>query len=142
MSVKSGDKVTLDYTGTLADGTVFDTSKHGDHSHPLEFTVGSGQVIPGFDKAVLGMEIGEEKQFKIPSEEAYGAYDEKLIQAIPKSQMPGPVSPGDVLAVQTPEGEQLPVTVKEVKGEEVILDMNHPLAGKELNFAIKLLKKE
>ena len=142
MPVKAGDKVKVDYTGTLEDGTVFDSSTHGDHSHPLEFEAGSGQVIKGFDDAVMGMEVGQEKEVKIPPEEAYGERREDMIQEIPRENLPIGREPeaGMMLAVNTPDGKQLPVRIAEVKENAVVLDMNHPLAGKTLVFRIKLLE--
>jgi FKBP-type peptidyl-prolyl cis-trans isomerase 2 len=142
MPVKSGDKVKVDYTGTLEDGTVFDSSTHGDHSHPLEFEAGSGQVIKGFDKAVIGMEVGQEKEVKISPEEAYGERREELMKEMPRSNLPEGKEPeaGMMLAMSTPDGRQIPVRIAEVKDDNVILDMNHPLAGKTLIFKIKLLE--
>ncbi|VVB83845.1 FKBP-type peptidyl-prolyl cis-trans isomerase [uncultured archaeon] len=141
MAIKTKDKVTLDYEGRLETGEVFDTSKHEGHSHPLTFTVGDGEVIPGFEKAVMGMEVDEEKEFSIPPEEAYGMPDERLHQEIPKSVLPTEPEPqvGMTLVMQTPQGN-IPVMISEVKEESVIIDLNHPLAGKKLIFKIKVLK--
>jgi FKBP-type peptidyl-prolyl cis-trans isomerase 2 len=139
--VSNGSKVSLDYEGRLESGEIFDTSKHGDHSHPLEFEVGSGQVIPGFDKAVLGMKVGEEKEFSIEPEEAYGNVNPELKKEIPKNALPKEQEPkpGMTLIVSTPQG-QFPVKILEVNKDDVVIDLNHPLAGKKLIFKIKLLE--
>ena len=138
-AAKKGDKVSLEYTGTLDDGTVFDSSDK--HKTPLEFEVGSGQVIPGFDKAVTGMKKGEEKKFTLQPSEAYGERKPELTHVVPRSQLPKDHEPkkGMMLAVATPDGRQIPATITEVKGGNVTLDMNHPLAGKALTFNIKVV---
>ncbi len=143
MTIKEKDTVTLDYEGKFETGEIFDSSKHGDHSHPLTFVVGEHQVIPGFENAVLGMNLDEEKEFTIPPEEAYGMPDEKLFQEIPKSALPPEPSPeeGMTLLLQTPQGN-MPVEIKEVKQDSVILNLNHPLAGKTLIFKVKIVKIE
>jgi FKBP-type peptidyl-prolyl cis-trans isomerase SlpA len=143
MPIETNNKVTLDYEGKLEDGQIFDTSTHGDHSHPLTFTVGEGNVIPGFEKAVLGMNVNEEKEFEIAPEDAYGMPDERLFQEIPRNVLPAEPEPqtGMALMMQTPEGN-IPVMISEVKADSVILNMNHPLAGKKLTFKIKILKIE
>lgn len=142
--IAKGNKVELDYEGRLESGEVFDSSKHGDHSHPLAFEVGSGKVIKGFDDAVVGMSVGEEKEFTIKKEEAYGEYNPALRQEIPKNVLPKGPEPkaGMVLVMQSPDGQQMPVKISEVKAESIVLDMNHPLAGKDLTFKIKILKVE
>ena len=139
--IKQGDKVKFDYTGKLEDGTVFDTSSHKDHSHPLEFEVGTKQVIPGFEAAVIGMKVGEEKTFEIKPEEGYGMINPELVKKIPKTQIPDSdkVKKGMTLAVALPDGQQMPVSVVDVDEENVSLDMNHPLAGKLLTFDIKVI---
>lgn len=136
--VKVGDTVRIHYTGTLQDGTTFDSSEGRD---PLEFTVGAGQIIPGLDKAIPGMEVGDKKSVDVPATEAYGAVDPNARQAVPREQIPAdiPLEEGTQLQVQTQQGQVLPVTVAEVTEETVILDANHPLAGKDLNFAIELV---
>jgi FKBP-type peptidyl-prolyl cis-trans isomerase 2 len=143
MVVKKGDKIKVDYTGTLDNGTVFDSSMHGDHSHPIEFEVGAKQVIKGFDDAVVGMKKGEEKNITIKPEEAYGKYDPKAVQKIPRKHLPkeGPEpKAGMMLAFNTPDGRQFPAVIKEVTESEIIVDMNHPLAGKTLHFKIKVVE--
>jgi peptidylprolyl isomerase len=136
--VKSGDTVRLHYTGTLNDGTTFDSSAGRD---PLEFTVGSGQIIPGLDKALPGMEVGEKKVVEIPCAEAYGETNPEARQAIPRSEIPDhiPTDPGTQLQMQSPDGNTVPVTVVDATETEVTLDANHPLAGKDLTFAIELV---
>lgn len=135
---KSGDTVRLHYTGTLTDGTTFDSSEGRD---PLEFVVGSGQIIPGLDKAIPGMGVGDKKVVKIPCAEAYGESNPEARQAIPRSEIPAhiPTEPGTQLQMQSPDGQVIPVTVVEVSETEVTLDANHPLAGKDLTFAIELV---
>jgi len=135
--VKKGDTIQVEYTGTLKDGTVFDKSVEG---QPLEFTVGSGQIIPGFDKAVEGMKVNEEKNVTIKPEEAYGVRDETLKRKFPRSSLPADLNPekGMQLTMTNQNGQQFLVTVFEVSDEEITVDLNHPLAGKELNFDIKV----
>ncbi|ANB35608.1 peptidylprolyl isomerase [Rhodovulum sulfidophilum] len=136
--VKPGDKVRIHYTGTLADGSTFDSSQGRD---PLEFTVGAGQIIPGLDAALPGMSEGDTKTVDVPCAEAYGAHNPDATQAIPREQVPDtvPLEVGTRLNVQTAEGEVLPVTVADVTEEVVLLDGNHPLAGKDLTFEIELV---
>ena len=137
--VKSGDTVRIHYTGTLADGTVFDSSEGRD---PLEFTVGSGQIIPGLDRELPGMAIGEEKTVTVVAQDAYGDSDPNARQAIPRDQVPEnlPLDLGTVLELTTPEGQRMPVTVVEVTEETVTLDANHPLAGRDLTFAFSVVE--
>ncbi|PVB61393.1 peptidylprolyl isomerase [Labrenzia sp. 011] len=134
---KSGDTVRLHYKGTLDDGSVFDSSEGRD---PLEFTVGSGQIIPGLDNAIPGMKVGEEKTVKIAAAEAYGPHNPEARQAVPRANMPENVdiTVGLQLQAQTENGQMMTVTVVEVSEQEVILDANHPLAGKDLTFEIQL----
>ncbi|MBW6418633.1 MULTISPECIES: FKBP-type peptidyl-prolyl cis-trans isomerase [Celeribacter] len=137
--VKSGDKVRIHYTGTLADGTVFDSSEGRD---PLEFTVGSGQIIPGMDKHLPGMTVGEKKTIVAVADEAYGQRHPDAQQAVPRAQIPAeiPLEVGLQLQMQSPQGQVIPVTVVEVTDEEVTLDANHRLAGEDLTFAIELVE--
>lgn len=136
--VKAGDTVRLHYTGTLSDGATFDSSQGRD---PLEFTVGSGQIIPGLDKEIPGMAVGDKKVVEIPCADAYGEADPNARQAIPRSEIPQdiPTEPGTQLQMQAPNGQVVPVTVVEATETEVTLDANHPLAGKDLTFAIELV---
>ncbi|MCE0504308.1 peptidylprolyl isomerase [Roseivivax sp. GX 12232] len=137
--VKTGDTVLIHYTGTLTDGSTFDSSAGRD---PLEFTVGSGQIIPGLDKVLPGMTVGDKKSVEIPADEAYGQRQDEAFQAVPREQIPEdiPLDIGTQLQVQTPNGQVMPVTVAEVNDSEVTLDANHPLAGKDLNFDIELVE--
>ncbi len=138
--IKNGDKVTLQYTGTLSDGTVFDASSN--HDSPLEFEVGAGRVIPGFEKAVKGMKVGEEKKFTIQPAEAYGENNPELVQKVPRKEIPSDREPqvGMGLIVGAPGGQQMRAFITEVTPEFVTLDLNHPLAGKALTFQIKVVK--
>jgi len=140
--VKKGDKIKVDYEGRLDSGEIFDSSQHGEHSHPLEFEVGSGSVIKGFDEGILGMKVGEEKNITIKPEEAYGSHNQSLLRKIPRAQIPlkEELKPGMMLMMGTPDGQKFPVRIAEVTNDEVILDLNHPLAGKTLHFRIKILE--
>lgn len=136
---KQGDNVKIHYTGKLDDGTVFDSSEGRD---PLSFELGSGQVIPGFDEAVIGMSVGESKNVTIPSEKAYGPRNDQLVMEIPKSQVPSDINPevNQQLQMGGPNGEIVMVTVTDVSDESITLDANPPLAGKELIFDIELVE--
>jgi FKBP-type peptidyl-prolyl cis-trans isomerase 2 len=135
---KKGDKVKVDYTGKFDDGTVFDTSEG---KQPLEFELGSGMIIKGFDNAVVGMNQGEEKNIELQPAEAYGDHNPALVKKIPRERLPQnhEPKPGMFLALKTPDGKQFPAKITEVTDKEVTIDLNHPLAGKKLNFAIKLV---
>lgn len=139
MKVEKGNKIKIEYTGTLDDGTVFDSSEK--HGKPLEFEVGSGMVIPGFEKAVIGMEKGEEKEVKIESADAYGEPNPELVKKVPREQLPKDkeIKAGMMLAVGLPTGQQIPAKITEADDKEVTIDLNHPLAGKTLNFKIKVV---
>lgn len=139
MPVKIGDKIKVDYEGKLDDGTVFDDSKK--HGHPLEFEVGAKQVIKGFEEAVIGMEVNEEKEIKIQPKDAYGEENQDLMKKVPRDQLPPDQEPkvGMVLMATTPEGTQIPLRIIKVDEEGVTLNMNHPLAGKVLNFKLKVV---
>ena len=139
MAVKLGDTIKVEYEGKLDDGIIFDSSTHGDHSHPLEFEVGSHQIISGFENAVICMKEGEEKSVKIGFKEAYGEYKPELIKKITKDQLPPNVKKGMTLAFCLPNGLQILVKVMNVDETGAELDMNHPLAGKNLNFKIKVV---
>jgi peptidylprolyl isomerase len=135
---KSGDTVRIHYTGTLSDGTEFDSSEGRD---PLEFSLGSGNVIPGFDDAVDGMSVGDEKTVTIPPEQAYGPKHEQLIKDVPKTALPPDLSPevGMRLQSRTPDGRTMHLVVTDVADESITVDGNHPLAGEDLTFDIKLV---
>jgi len=133
-----GDTVKIHYTGTLQDGTVFDSSEGHD---PLEFTLGDGQVIVGFEEAVTGMRSGEKKQVNIPADKAYGQRNEEMILQAPRDQVPPDIEPevGQQLQMGGPNGETVVVRVTEVTDEHITLDANPPLAGKDLTFDIELV---
>ena len=136
---KAGDTVRVHYTGKLDDDTQFDTSAGRD---PLEFALGSGQVISGLDKAVEGMAVGENKSVRIPVEEAYGPRQEQLVQEVPKSALPEDIQPsvGMPLQARGPEGQVMRLVVTGVAEESFTVDANHPLAGQALNFDIELVE--
>ena len=136
---KSGDTVRIHYTGTLDDGTEFDSSAGRD---PLEFALGGGQVIPGFDSAVDGMAVGENKTVTIAADQAYGDRHEQLVQEVPKSALPDEIEPavGMQLQSQSPEGHVMNLVITDVADETLTLDGNHPLAGQALTFAIELVE--
>ncbi len=135
-----GKRVRAHYVGTFDDGTIFDSSIS--RGEPLEFVCMSGQMIPGFDAAVESMEVGETKKIHLIPAEAYGERNEDLVQTVPIANVPGyeelPV--GERVYLQGPGGQPLPALVVEVTDEHVIFDMNHEMAGKELNFEIKLVE--
>ncbi len=137
--VEEGKFIVIHYTGTFDDGEVFDTSVD---RTPLEFQVGSGMVIPGLDKAVVGLAIGDEKDIHIEADEAYGEHDENRKQSYPLADVKQSFDPqvGMQIGVQMDNGHQIPATITEVTDTEVVIDMNHPLAGKALNFNIKVLE--
>ncbi|MEP3429726.1 MAG: peptidylprolyl isomerase [Roseibium sp.] len=134
---KSGDTVRLHYKGTLDDGTVFDSSEGRE---PLEFTVGSGQVIPGLDSAIPGMKVGDEKNVNITPEDAYGLHNPAAQQTVPRTQVADTMDleVGMQLQGQTEDGQVMSVTVVSFSDDEVVLDGNHPLAGKNLTFEIQI----
>ena len=136
---KSGDTVKIHYTGTLDDGTEFDSSAGRD---PLEFQLGSGQVIPGFDKAVDSMTVGESKTVRIEAEDAYGHRTDQLIGTVPRTMLPEDLTPevGMALQSQSEDGQVMMVTVVEVSAESITIDGNHPLAGQALSFVIELIE--
>jgi FKBP-type peptidyl-prolyl cis-trans isomerase 2 len=137
--MKKGDKVKVEYTGTLEDGTVFDSSEK--HGAPLEFEIGANQIIPGFEKAIIEMKKGEEKEITIKPEDGYGEPKPDLIKKIPREQLPKEPEPkvGMILALGTPDGKQFPAKIAEVGEKEVSIDLNHPLAGQTLKFKIKIV---
>lgn len=136
--VKNGDEVKVEYTGTLADGTQFDSNVGGE---PLDFVVGSGQLIEGFDKAVLGMKVGETKTVTIPAAEAYGERREDLVIEIPRERLAPGMDPqvGDIVGLES-GGQTYPVPVVATSESTITIDANHQLAGKDLTFTIKLLE--
>ncbi|MBI4448657.1 peptidylprolyl isomerase [Candidatus Woesearchaeota archaeon] len=140
-TVQKGDHIKVEYSGALDDGTMFDTSKG---RAPLEFTVGEGHVIKGFDDAVVGMKLGEEKKIHIDAKEAYGEHNPEHLRKIPLKMLPPDFDarPGMKMAMQAPNEAQFPVVIAEVTADEVTVDFNHPLAGKALNFTIMVVEIE
>lgn len=138
-TAKKGDKVKINYTGKLEDGSVFDSSEGHD---PLEFTLGGGEVIVGFDEAVNGMSPGEKKNVLIPVDKAYGPRNEEMVISAPREHIPSDINPevGQKMQMGGPNGEVILVSVVEVTDTEVKLDANPPLAGLDLNFEIELLE--
>ena len=137
-TAKSGDTVRIHYTGTLTDGSVFDSSEGRD---PLEFILGSGMVIAGFDDGVTGMTVGEKKRGEIPCDQAYGPRHDQATQKVPRAEIPDsiPLELGLQLQMQAPNGQPIMVTVSELTDDEVTLDANHALAGKDLIFDLELV---
>ena len=136
---KEGDTVKIHYTGRLQDGTVFDSSSDRE---PLQFSIGSGQVIPGFEEAVTGMTIGEKKTAQIPCNKAYGERNPSMVMVVDKKHVPPEIDPevGQRLQVGSPDGQLLAVTIVEVSEENITLDANPPLAGEDLTFDIELVE--
>ena len=137
--VQNGDKIKVHYHGKLRSGETFDSSNGRE---PLEFTVGSGQVIKGFDEGVKGMSVGEKKTVEIAVVDAYGEKQQEMMIEFPKEQFPADMNPevGMQLMMSNGSGQNFPVTVAEVKEESVILDANHPLAGQDLIFDLELVE--
>lgn len=139
--VESGSKVKLEYTGKFDDGNVFDSSEGRE---PLEFEVDAKQVIMGFNESVKGMKVGEEKEFKLAPKDAYGEPNPQLVQNIPRSKLPQDLEPkvGMVLGLKSPDGRQFGARIVDIGPETFRIDLNHPLAGKNLNFKIKIVSIE
>jgi len=135
--IKNGDSVSVNYTGRLEDGTIFDTSLQ-EGREPLTTTLGQGQLISGFENSLIGMTIGEKKTIELEPKEAYGYVNPEMISEVPLTQVPENVKVGDMLQGQNQYGP-IQVTVKEVKENTVVLDMNHPLAGKKLIFDLEVV---
>jgi peptidylprolyl isomerase len=137
-SAKVGDTVQVHYTGKLDDGTVFDSSVDSD---PLQFTIGEGSIIPGFEQAVIGMIPGDAKTQLIPNDQAYGPYLEEMTVTVDRQQMPTDIPPevGQQLQIQQSTGQVIPVIITDISDETVTLDANHPLAGEDLTFDIQLV---
>lgn len=138
---KRGDTVHVHYRGTLDDGTEFDSSEGSD---PIVFTLGSGEVIPGFETAIEGMSAGDKKTERIEAANAYGEHRDELVFSVPQTQMPegSDVEVGDMLRVGFPDGSSAEVLVAAVEDGNVTLDANHPLAGKNLTFDLELVSIE
>lgn len=140
--MNEGDTVVLEYTGTLEDGSVFDATTHGDHTHPLEFVIGSGNILPSFEKEIITLNEGDEKTFTLTPKDAYGEPNPAAKQAVPRSLLPKDKTPekGMTLMMGTPDGKQFPAKIADVTDEHIVLDLNHPLAGKTLTFKVKVVK--
>jgi len=144
---KEGDRVRVHYTGRLDDGTVFDSSECsedecGCESGPMEFVIGGGEVIPGFDRGVLGLEVGEAKTIHIPVEDAYGERIEEMVAEVPRGDLPPEMKPeiGQQLEVTQEDGQIFQVLVTDMNDETITIDANHPLAGQALNFDLRLVE--
>jgi peptidylprolyl isomerase len=136
--VESGTFVSVEYTGTLENGEIFDTSKN---RQPLEVHMGAGRMIPGFEQALLGMALNEKKTFTLEAEQAYGTRDEGLMQKFPRNSAPSGLVPevGQLVALQTPDGQQIPAKIVQVDDRNITMDLNHPLAGEALTFEVEVI---
>ena len=141
MTIKVGTKIKLDYTGTLDDGTIFDSTTG---KSPMSFEMKPGNLISGFYDALVGMDTGEEKEFRLEPKEAYGERNDELMEKIPRNKFPKEPAPepGMMFYGETETGQRIPTLVVEVTDDHVIIDMNHPMAGKALNFKIKIISIE
>lgn len=155
---KNGDRVRVHYTGTLEDGTIFDSSEAAQEEgcgcgsgggcgtdcgcEPLEFVIGEGNVIPGFEKAVIGLAAGSSIKVTIPADEAYGPRHEQMVAVVDRSELGGEVQPveGQHLEVVLQDGSSMPVLITEVTDSTITIDGNHPLAGRDLTFDIRLVE--
>jgi peptidylprolyl isomerase len=139
VQAKPGDTVTVHYTGKLDDGTVFDSSVERE---PLQFSIGAGNLIPGFEQAVIGMSPGESKTQTIPAAQAYGLHQEDMVLVVDRQQIPPdmPLDVGVQLEIRQSSGGSIPVIITDVTESEVTLDANHPLAGEDLTFDIQLME--
>ncbi|MEX0778834.1 MAG: peptidylprolyl isomerase [Balneolales bacterium] len=138
--VKDGDTVKVHYTGKLADGSEFDSSAD---KEPMEFKIGEGKLIPGFEQAVVGMNIGDKNTIKIPSAEAYGERRDDMNVSVEKEKLPEDLTPelGQQLQIQQQDGKAIPVVIADISDTHVTLDANHPLAGEDLTFEIEVVDK-
>lgn len=137
--VKENDTVKIHYTGKLQDGQVFDSSLERD---PIEFTIGGGQIIPGLEKGLIDMKVNDNKTIEIPQAEAYGDVQKELFQEVPKEQLPQEITPevGMGLVAKNPDGSERQLRVAEVKDDSIVIDANHPLAGKDLIFDVEVVE--
>ena len=138
-TIKNGNTVSVHYTGTLTSGEVFDSSLE---RKPLKFTLGKGQLIPGFERAIMGLSVGEKVTVNIPSNEAYGEYNSEMVLQVPNNQLPPELDAkvGMQLQLNQPDGQIIPVQITQVKVEMVTIDANHPLAGEDLKFDIEIIE--
>ena len=141
MAIKEGDIIKVEYTGTFDDSTIFDSTETNG-GIPLKFEVGAGQIIPGFDKSVIGKSVGDEFNIRLEPSDAYGEYKEGMTQSISKDQFPPEQEPkaGLMILLMGPQGQPVPATIKEVEDDIVTIDLNHPMAGKILNFKVKIVE--
>ncbi len=139
VTAEKGNKVKVHYKGTLDDGSIFDTTEG---QEPFEFTIGEGEVLPDFENAIIGLQPGDKVKIRIPSEDAYGVYREDLCFPVSKDYFPEGIEPkiGEFFSLQLKNGNTIVVKVKEISNSTVILDANHPLAGKDLNFEIEVVE--
>jgi FKBP-type peptidyl-prolyl cis-trans isomerase SlpA len=139
IQVTENSTVKVNYTGKLADGQVFDSSEG---KEPIEFTLGQGQLIPGFEKGLIDMKLNEKKTISMPKEDAYGEINQALIQEVNKSELPQEMEPkvGMGLVSKSPDGQEMNLMVIEVKEESIVIDGNHPLAGKDLIFDLEVVE--
>lgn len=139
MGVKLGDIVAVEYIGTLDNDEIFDSSES--QGGPLEFTVGGGQVLQGFEEAVVGMEIGDKKTIRLEPSEGYGEYSKNLVETIPRDSIPNNerLTEETMLLVSLPDGAKMPASITAITEDTVTLDMNHPLAGEVLHFEITVV---
>jgi peptidylprolyl isomerase len=137
-NVENGHFVSVDYTGTLANGEVFDSSRG---RRPLEVEMGAGQMIKGFEAALMGMALNEKKVFTLSPEEAYGAHNPELTYTFERSDLPAEAEPkvGDTVSLSTQDGRQIPARIAQADEQEVVVDLNHPLAGQSLTFDIEVV---
>lgn len=138
MKVEENKVVVLDYEGKFDDGTVFDSSEKA--GKPLEFVVGAGMVIAGFETAVMGLKVGDEKEFSVEPNEGYGEYNPEMKKEVLRTILPPEQKPekGMMIVMGTPDGRQFPALITDVDEQKIVIDLNHPLAGKKLNFKIKV----
>ncbi len=138
MTVKKNSKIQVHYVGMLSDGSIFDKSPE---EQPLEFVVGSGQVIPGFDQAVEGMALNEDKKVTISADNAYGQRNEKLVGEFPRTSLPEGFVPkiGMIITLNDKDGRAFPATILSIAEQNITIDLNHPLSGKDLTFTIKIV---
>jgi len=136
--VESGKFVSVAYKGTLDNGEVFDTTEG---RNPIELQVGAGQIIQGFENELLGMALNEKKEFTLPPENAYGARDENNIHTFSREEVPAEMNPqeGEIIGLQTPDGQQIPARVAQFDEEKLVVDLNHPLADKALTFEVEVV---
>lgn len=137
--IENGSTVKVHYTGTLEDGEVFDSSVSRE---PLQFTMGQGQLIPGFEKAIIGLKVGDKTTTTIPAAEAYGEHNPQMEIKVTRAQLPEDLEPeiGMQLQLNQPNGQPIPCIITNVEGDEITIDANHPLAGKDLTFEIEVVE--